>query len=62
MRPHIIQIIAALVAGIAFCLAFMTMGLALVSGACMVVGLAAVGCLAWSLIRHVRSSHRRHAA
>ena len=62
MRLHITHFIAALVAAIAFCLAFMTVGVAMVSGLCMVAGLTAVGWLAWSLIRRVRSSDRRHAA
>jgi len=54
MRLKTVQIIAALVAAIAFVLAFIAAGILLVSGAFMALGLAAVAWLAWSLIRQVR--------
>ena len=62
MRLHTIQIIAGLAAAIAFVLAFMTAGVAIISGACMVAGLLALGWVAFSLIRHVRRRERRHTA
>ena len=55
MRLKTVQIIAALVAAIAFVLAFIAAGILLVSGAFMAAGLAAVGWLAWSLIRQVQT-------
>ena len=54
MRPRTLQVIAALVAAVAFVLAFMAAGVFLVSSLFMVVGLAAIAWLAWSLIGRVR--------
>jgi len=54
MRLKTVQIIAALVAAIAFVLAFIAAGVLLVSGLFMALGLAAVAWLAWSLMRQVR--------
>jgi hypothetical protein len=54
MRPRTIQVIAALVAAVAFILAFIAAGVVLVSGLFMLVGLAAVAWLAWSLIGRVK--------
>ena len=58
MRLRTIQVIAALIAAVAFVLAFIAAGIFLVSSLFMALGLAAVGWLAWSLVRQVRS-HRR---
>ncbi|WP_439476035.1 hypothetical protein [Brevundimonas sp.] len=55
MRPRTIQVIAALVAAVAFVLAFMAAGAVLVSGLFMLVGLLAVGWLALSLVGRVKS-------
>lgn len=62
MRVHPIQIVAGLLAAIAFCLAFMAAGVFIVSFLFMGLGLAAVGWLAWSLIRQVRSGSRNRVA
>ncbi len=57
-----VQIIAALAAAVAFVLAFMAAGVFIVSSLFMVLGLAAVGWLAWSLIRQVRTRRRGRPA
>ena len=49
MRLRTVQVIAALVAAVAFVLAFMAAGVFLISSLFMAVGLAAVAWLAWSL-------------
>jgi hypothetical protein len=54
MRPRTIQVIAALVAAVAFILAFIAAGAVLVSSLFMLVGLAAVGWLALSLVGRVK--------
>jgi hypothetical protein len=54
MRPRTIQVIAALVAAVAFILAFIAAGVVLVSSLFMLVGLAAVAWLAWSLVSRVK--------
>ena len=59
MRLKTIQIVAALVAAIAFVLAFIAAGILLVSGLFMALGLAAVAWLAWSLIRQVQGRDRK---
>lgn len=56
------RIIAALVAAVAFVLAFIAAGIFIVSGLFMALGLAAVGWLAWSLIRQVRTGRRGRPA
>jgi hypothetical protein len=61
MRLKTVQIIAALGAAIAFVLAFIAAGVVLVSGLFMVVGLAAVAWLAWSLVRQVHIKGRKPA-
>ena len=53
MRLQTIQIVAGLGAAVAFVLAFMAAGAALVSGLFMLLGLAAVAWLAYSLIKGV---------
>ena len=53
MRLQTIQIVAGLAAAVAFVLAFMAAGAALISGIFMLAGLAAVGWLAYSLIKGV---------
>jgi hypothetical protein len=55
MRFQTVQITAALTAAVAFVLAFMASGAFVVSGLFMAVGLAAVGWLAWSLVRQMRT-------
>ena len=62
MRPRTVQVIAALVAAVAFILAFMAAGIVLVSSLFMAMGLAAVAWLAWSLIRQVRTRPRDRPA
>lgn len=59
MRLRTIQIVAALLAAVAFCLAFMAAGAALLSGLFMLLGLAALGWLAWSLMKQVGFGSRR---
>jgi hypothetical protein len=51
MKFRTIQIVAGLTAAVAFVLAFMAAGAALVSGLFMLLGLAAIGWLAYSLIK-----------
>ncbi|MFN7128521.1 MAG: hypothetical protein ACK4OJ_05595 [Brevundimonas sp.] len=53
MKFRTIQIVAGLTAAVAFVLAFMAAGAALVSGLFMLLGLAAVAWLAYSLIKSV---------
>ena len=53
MQFRTIQIVAGLTAAVAFVLAFMAAGAALVSGLFMLAGLAAVAWLAYSLIKGV---------
>lgn len=62
MRPNTAQIILALMAAVAFVLAFMAAGAVLVSGLFMVAGLALVGLLAWTLIKRVLFRGRLAAA
>jgi len=62
MRMTSIHIVAGLLAAIAFCLAFMTAGVALASTACMVLGLLALAWLARSLIRSLLSRDQHRAA
>lgn len=54
MRPRTIQVVAALVAAVAFILAFIAAGVVLLSSLFMAVGLAAVAWLAWSLVGRVK--------
>lgn len=62
MRPRTVQVIAALIAAVAFILAFMATGAVLVSSLFMAMGLAAVAWLAWSLVRQVRGRARDRPA
>ncbi len=62
MDLKLVQVIAGLGAAIAFILAFMAAGVFLVSVLFMALGLAAVGWLAWSMIRKVRKTPRDRAA
>ena len=57
-----VQIIAALIAAVAFVLAFIAAGMFLVSSLFMALGLAAVAWLTWSLIRQVRTRLRGRPA
>lgn len=54
MRLKTVQVIAALIAAVAFVLAFMAAGVFILSSLFMAVGLAAVAWLAWSLVRRVK--------
>lgn len=56
------RVIAVLVAAVAFVLAFIAAGIFIVSSLFMALGLAAVGWLAWSLIRQVRTRRRGRPA
>jgi len=62
MRLHTIQIIAGLLAAIAFVLAFLTAGVALVSATCMIGGLLALAWVTRSLMRDIRKRHHRRTA
>ncbi|MGZ9100280.1 MAG: hypothetical protein ACXW3O_11295 [Brevundimonas sp.] len=62
MRLRTIQVIAALAAAVAFVLAFIAAGVFLVSSLFMALGLAAIGWLAWSLVRQVRTGRRDRPA
>jgi len=53
MKFRTIQIVAGLAAAVAFVLAFMAAGAAVLSSLFMLAGLAAVGWLAYSLIKGV---------
>ena len=53
MKFQTLQIVAGLAAAVAFVLAFMAAGAAVVSGLFMLLGLAAVAWLAYSLIKGV---------
>ena len=54
MRPRTVQVIAALIAAVAFVMAFIAAGALLVSSIFMIVGLLAVGWLALSLVGRIR--------
>ena len=56
------RVIAVLVAAVAFVLAFIAAGIFIVSSLFMALGLAAVGWLAWNLIRQVRTRRRGRPA
>jgi len=62
MRLKTIQVIAALIAAVAFLMAFMAAGIVFVSTLFMLVGLLAVAWLAWSLIRKARNTPGDRAA
>lgn len=62
MRLKTIQVIAALTAAVAFVLAFIATGFFIVSSLFMALGLAAIGWLAWSLVRQVRTRRRNRTA
>ena len=64
MRLKPLQIIVALAAAIAFCLAFIATGVVLLSAFFMVVGLACIAALAWSFMRQTRVQlrHERRQA
>ena len=62
MRLRTIQVIAALTAAVAFVLAFIATGVFIVSGLFMALGLAAIGWLAWSLVRQARTRRRDRPA
>lgn len=53
MRPNTAQVILALMATVAFVLAFMATGAVLISGLFMLAGVALLGLLAWTLIKRV---------
>ena len=62
MRLRTVQVTAALAAAVAFVLAFMAAGVFIVSSLFMALGLAAIGWLAWSLVRQARSGRRDRPA
>lgn len=62
MQLRTVQVTAALVAAVAFVLAFIAAGVFIVSSLFMALGLAAIGWLAWSLVRQVRSRRRDRPA
>ncbi len=62
MRLRTIQIVAALSAAVAFVLAFIAAGIFIVSSLFMALGLAAIGWMAWSLIRQVPEARRNRIA
>ncbi len=62
MQLRTIQVIAALAAAVAFVLAFIAAGVFIVSSLFMALGLAAIGWLAWSLVRQARTRRRGRPA
>jgi hypothetical protein len=62
MQLKTVQVIAALAAAVAFVLAFIAAGVFIVSSLFMALGLAAVGWLAWSLVRQARTRRRNRTA
>lgn len=62
MRPGTLEVIAVLAAAVAFVMAFISVGIFLVSSLFMAIGLAAVGWLAWTLIQKVRARRPRRTA
>ena len=62
MRPNTAQIVLALMAAVAFVLAFLAAGAVLISGLFLVAGLALLGLLAWTLIKRVLFRGRLSAA
>ena len=58
MRIQTIQIVAGLMAAVAFVLAFMAARAVIASSLFMVLGMAALVWLAWSLIKRVGRHHR----
>jgi len=62
MRLKTVQVTAALAAAVAFVLAFMAAGVFIVSTLFMALGLAAIGWLAWSLVRQARGGGRDRPA
>ena len=62
MRLQTVQIIAGLLAAIAFVLAFMTAGVAILSALCMVGGLLALAWVTRSLMRDLRKRDPRRTA
>lgn len=53
MRPNTAQIVLALMAAVAFVLAFLATGAVLISGLFMLAGVVLLGFLAWTLIKRV---------
>ncbi|MGX1691655.1 hypothetical protein [Brevundimonas naejangsanensis] len=51
MRLSVIQVIAALFSAVCFVIAFIAGGVAVVSGAFMLMALAALGFIAWTALR-----------
>ena len=62
MRLKTIQIVAAQAAALSFVLAFIAAGIFIVSVAVMAIGMAILGWLAWSLMKHIRVLSRRRVA
>jgi len=51
MRLSVVQVIAALFSAVCFVIAFIAAGVAVVSGAFMLMALAALGFIAWTALR-----------
>lgn len=62
MRLSTVQILAALIAAVALCLAFMAIGAGILGLLLAAIGSIAVGWLVWSLLRRLVSKSRKRAA
>ncbi|WP_278070390.1 hypothetical protein [Brevundimonas sanguinis] len=58
MRLSVIQVIAALFSAVCFIIAFVATGVAVVSGAFMLLALAALGFIAWTALRRAFGKDR----
>ncbi|ANF55058.1 hypothetical protein NI454_02900 [Brevundimonas diminuta] len=58
MRLSVIQVIAALFSAVCFVIAFIATGVAVVSGAFMLLALAALGFIAWTALRRAFGKDR----
>ncbi|MGU3455737.1 hypothetical protein ACLBV5_05430 [Brevundimonas sp. M1A4_2e] len=58
MRLSVIQVIAALFSAVCFIIAFIATGVAVVSGAFMLLALAALGFIAWTALRRAFGKDR----
>lgn len=62
MRLSVVQVIAALFSAVCFVIAFIAAGVAVVSGAFMLLALAALGFIAFSALRRAFGTQRRPPA
>ncbi|HEY4585831.1 MAG TPA: hypothetical protein VIG84_05530 [Brevundimonas sp.] len=58
MRLSVVQVIAALFSAVCFVIAFLAAGVAVISGAFMLMALAALGFIAWTALRRAFGRHR----